>query len=113
MVEQEEQKFVFSAQCEKRKMKRGGRNQNKSRKNHPLTLIVDPFVRQKSNKKIWVKKEDLKERFPLSMYIQNKSQTWENKKIESNSFVWTQTKKVWKKKEDNLLKGIRSFVSLQ
>jgi len=94
-------------------MKRGGRNEKKTKKNDPLTLVVDPFVRQKGNKKIWVKKEDLKENFPLAMCSQEKSQTWAKKKLESIAPIRTQPLKVCKKKEDGLLRGSRSFVSLQ
>jgi len=75
----EEYKFVFSAQCQKRKMKIGGINQKKNRKNDPLSLVVDPSVRRKGNKKTWVKKHDLKENFPLAMFSQKKAQTWAKK----------------------------------
>lgn len=46
----EEYKFVFNAQYQKSKMKIGGRNRKKTRKNDPLTLVVDPSIRKKGSK---------------------------------------------------------------
>ena len=109
----EEYNFICSAQYQNRKMRRGGRNEKKTRKNDALNLLVDPSIRQKVNKKTWVKKEELKEKFPLAMCNQEKSQTWENEKLECNASIKGHPKQVWMKKEDDLLSGSRFFVSLQ
>lgn len=60
-----------------------------------------------------MKKEELKDKFPLAMSSQEKAQTWAERELESNSPVRTRPLNVWKKKEDDLLRGSRSFVSLQ
>jgi len=80
----DEYKFISSAQSQKRKM-----NKKKPRKNDPLTLVVQPSKRNKGSKMIWVKKYELKENFPLAMCSQEKSQTWEKKKLKSNSPLMT------------------------
>lgn len=42
-----EYEFFFNALCQGSNMNRGGRNQNKIRKNGPPTLLVDPVVSKK------------------------------------------------------------------
>lgn len=80
----EEYKFISSAQYQRRKM-----NKKKTRKNYPLTLVVELCVRKKGSKKILVKKDELKENFPLAMCNQEESQAWEKKKLKSNSPLMT------------------------
>lgn len=105
----EKHKPVFSALCQNGKIKRGGRN----KKNDPLTYVMDLFVRQKGIKRIWVKKKEVKEKFPLPMWNQEEAQTGAKKKLERNYSIKTLPLKVWRKKEDDLLRGSRSCVSLQ
>ena len=94
-------------------MKIGGRNKKKTKKNYHHSLVGDAIVRKKGRNKVWVKKEEYKENIPLSMHNQEKPQTWAKKKLECNSHVSTQPLMVWKKKENDMIMGSRSFISLQ
>jgi len=53
-----------------------------------------------------------KDKFPLAMCSQEKSQTWEKKKLEGKASVRTRPLKIWKNKKDDMLRGSRSYICL-
>ncbi|MCY6525071.1 hypothetical protein, partial [Actinobacillus pleuropneumoniae] len=47
-----------------------------------------------------------KDKFPLVLHSQEKIQTWVKKKQEGNAFVRIQPLNIWRKKGDDLVKGV-------
>lgn len=79
--------------------------------NNQITILLK--TKKKGIKWVCVKKEELKENLFPAMRNQEKSRTWEKKKLDDNDSIWTQPRKAWMKKEGNILKQRKTFISLQ
>lgn len=59
-----------------------------------------------------VKKAKMKEKCPPTLYNQDRFQEGMCKKLEGKASIMTQSMKVWMKREDNLLRGIKPPIYL-